>query len=186
MRAEDYISTYSRPLSTWRIGGQDLFTPRSESEPLGGTIRQPHRYECRSVPGAMDIESDNPLGFYPARAVPSSAYIHRAAPVSKTELALMRWLDELHLRHPFAGAQTLRDLLRGEEGHRIGRKRVRRLMRRMGICVLYRRLRTRVPAPGHTSTPTCYAGLRSGEPTRFGLPTSPISRCVAVACTCSR
>jgi putative transposase len=33
-------------------------------------------------------------------------------PVSAEDMKLMRRLDELHLDHPFAGAQMLRDLLR--------------------------------------------------------------------------
>ena len=32
-------------------------------------------------------------------------------PVSASDLALMRRIDELHLNHPFAGARMLRDLL---------------------------------------------------------------------------
>jgi putative transposase len=46
-------------------------------------------------------------------------------PVSESNLALMRRIDELHLEHPFAGARMLRDLLR-QEGIRIGRRRCRR------------------------------------------------------------
>ena len=59
----------------------------------------------------------------------------QATPVLATELALMRRIDELHLDHPFAGARRLRDLLR-QEGHTIGRKRVRTLMTRMGIVAV--------------------------------------------------
>ena len=57
--------------------------------------------------------------------------------VSASDLALMRRIDELYLIAPFAGARMLRDLLR-REGHRIGRKRVRIMMARMGseaLCV---------------------------------------------------
>jgi putative transposase len=44
--------------------------------------------------------------------------------------ALMRWIDELHLHYPFAGARMLRDLLR-QEGRAIGRRQVTTLMRRI-------------------------------------------------------
>jgi putative transposase len=50
-------------------------------------------------------------------------------------------MDELHLDYPFAGSRMLRDLLRNE-GRPIGRKRVRRLMRQMGIEALYRKPNT--------------------------------------------
>ena len=53
----------------------------------------------------------------------------------------MRRMDELHLDYPFAGSRMLRDLLRNE-GRPIGRKRVRRLMRQMGIEALYRKPNT--------------------------------------------
>ena len=50
----------------------------------------------------------------------------------------MRRIDELHLAHPFAGSRMLRDLLK-LEGRLIGRQRVSRLMRKMGIEALYRK-----------------------------------------------
>ena len=53
----------------------------------------------------------------------------------------MRWMDELHLEFPFAGSRMLRDLLRNE-GQPVGRKRIRRLMREMGIEALYRKPNT--------------------------------------------
>jgi putative transposase len=77
---------------------------------------------------------------------------YRATPVSATNLALMRRIDELHLDHPFAGARMLRDLLR-REGHLLGRKRVRTLMTRMGIEAVYRKPRTSQRHPAHTVYP---------------------------------
>jgi len=44
----------------------------------------------------------------------------------------MRLIDEEYTRHPFYGSRRLRDWL-NDQGHRIGRDRVRRLMRQMGI-----------------------------------------------------
>ena len=70
-------------------------------------------------------------------------------PVSESDLALMRRIDELHLEHPFAGARMLRDLLR-QDGIHAGRKHVRTLMRRMGIEALYRKPNTSKRHPGHT------------------------------------
>jgi putative transposase len=70
----------------------------------------------------------------------STAY-YTPKPTSREDLALMRRMDELHLEHPFAGSRMLRDLLRNE-GQPVGRKRVRRLMRQMGIEALYRKPNT--------------------------------------------
>jgi putative transposase len=77
-------------------------------------------------------------------------YLPRA--VSAGDLAIMRRLDELHLEFPFAGSRMLRGLLTGE-GIKVGRRRVRTLMKRMGIEALYRRPRTTKPEPGHKIYP---------------------------------
>jgi putative transposase len=67
----------------------------------------------------------------------STAY-YQPVPVSSEELALMRWIDELHLKIPSAGSRTLRTFLR-KDGHRLGRQRIRRLMRKMGLEAIYRK-----------------------------------------------
>ena len=81
----------------------------------------------------------------------STAY-YQPRPVSATDLALMRRIDELHLDHPFAGARMLRDLLR-RKGYTIGRKRVRTLMTHMGIAAVYRKPRTSQRHSAHTVYP---------------------------------
>ena len=70
----------------------------------------------------------------------STAY-YTVKPTSPEDLALMRRIDELHLDYPFAGSRMLRDLLRNE-GRAVGRRRVRRLMQKMGIEALYRKPNT--------------------------------------------
>ncbi len=51
---------------------------------------------------------------------------------SEEDLALMRWMDEISLEDPTAGARRCRDLLR-LKGQHISRKRLQRLRRIMGI-----------------------------------------------------
>ena len=70
---------------------------------------------------------------------------YQPRPVSERDLLLMRRIDELHLEAPYYGARKLAVQLR-REGHWIGRKHVRTLMRRMGIEALYRKPRTSIPA----------------------------------------
>jgi putative transposase len=70
----------------------------------------------------------------------SSAY-YRPQPVSEADQKLMRRIDELHMEFPFAGARMLARLLR-REGHAVGRRRVRTLMKRMGVEALYCRPNT--------------------------------------------
>lgn len=64
-----------------------------------------------------------------------SVYYTPAA-VSASDLILMRRMDELHLRYPFAGSRMLRDLL-NREGFDVGRKHVATLMARMGLEAVY-------------------------------------------------
>ena len=66
----------------------------------------------------------------------SSAYYHPKA-TSSSELELMRQIDELNLRYPFYGARRLRDALWDEHQVRVTRKRLRRLMRLMGLRAIY-------------------------------------------------
>ena len=81
----------------------------------------------------------------------SSVY-YRPKPVSQEDQRLMNRIDRLHLEFPFAGSRMLRGLL-CLEGFKVGRKRVRRLMKLMGVEALYQRPRTTKPAPGHKVYP---------------------------------
>ena len=61
-------------------------------------------------------------------------------------LALMRVIDKQFLETTWYGArQMVRHLRRA--GQTVGRKRVRRLMARMGLAAIYQRLETTVPHP---------------------------------------
>ena len=73
-------------------------------------------------------------------------------PVSATNLALMRRMDELHLEYPFMGTRMLRDQL-NRKGFDVGRKHVGTLMKRMGIEALYRKPGTSKKHPGHEIYP---------------------------------
>lgn len=80
------------------------------------------------------------------------AVYYRPEPVSPSDLALMRRIDELHLEHPFAGSRMLRDLLR-REGVDVGRRHVATLMRKMGIEAIYRKPNTSKKHPAHPVYP---------------------------------
>ena len=70
----------------------------------------------------------------------SSTYC-RAKAVSNEDLATMNKIDGLHLDKPFLGSRRLTDTLK-EDGNHIGRNRVVRLMRLMGIQAIYPKPRT--------------------------------------------
>jgi len=92
----------------------------------------------------------------------SSVY-YLPRPVSASDLAIMRRIDELHFDFPFAGSRMLRDFLRAE-GVEIGRHRVITMMLRMGIEALYRRPNTSNPAPGQKIHPYLLRGLAVERP----------------------
>lgn len=87
----------------------------------------------------------------------SSVY-YTPQPVSASDLALIRRIDELHLNHPFAGARMLRDFL-NQEGITVGRRHVATLMKKMGIEALYRRPNTSRKHPKHPVFPYLLRGL---------------------------
>ena len=81
----------------------------------------------------------------------SSAY-YRPKLIANEDLALMRLIDEIHLRLPFYGSRRIRDELE-EHGHTVNRKRIRRLVHQMGLRALYPRQRTSQPGKGHKIYP---------------------------------
>jgi putative transposase len=78
------------------------------------------------------------------------------------DLALMRRIDELHLALPFYGSRRMTFEL-NREGRGVNRKRVRRLMRVMGIEALVPRPGTSKAAPGHKIYPDLLRGLSITE-----------------------
>jgi putative transposase len=92
-----------------------------------------------------------------------SSLYYQPRPVSPADLALMRALDELHLKHPFLGARRLAPMLR-RAGFEVGRRHVGTLMHRMGIEPIYRKRRTSVPEPGHKVYPYLLTNLAIERP----------------------
>jgi putative transposase len=95
--------------------------------------------------------------------VARSGVYRRPRPANDNDPALMRRLDELFTAWPFLGSRRLTALLRGE-GHPINRKRVQRLMRRMGIAALGPKPRTTKPVPGHKIFPYLLRGVTIDRP----------------------
>jgi putative transposase len=67
-------------------------------------------------------------------------------------LELMRLLDEQYTRTPFFGVPKMTDALR-KRGYIVNPKRVRRLLRQMGLEAIYPKPRLSEPAPGHRIYP---------------------------------
>ena len=74
------------------------------------------------------------------------------------DLELMTLMDRQYLQTPFYGSRKMQAWLRGL-GHPVGRNRVRRLMRLMGLEAIYRKPNTSKPAPGHRIYPYLLKGV---------------------------
>lgn len=75
----------------------------------------------------------------------------------------MRLLDEQYTRTPFYGARRMTYWL-GQQGYGVNVKRVRRLLRQMGLEAIYPKPRLSQPGPGHRIYPYRLRGLRIDRP----------------------
>ncbi len=75
----------------------------------------------------------------------------------------MKLIDRQYLATPFYGARKIAAWLK-HQGHLVNRKRVRRLMRIIGLRAIYRRPRTSQPAPGHKVYPYLLSGMKITQP----------------------
>jgi putative transposase len=82
---------------------------------------------------------------------------------SAYNLRLMRLLDEQYTRTPFYGWPRMTAWLR-REGHPVNPKRVRRLLRLMGLQAIYPQPKTSTPAPDHKRYPYLLRGLKITRP----------------------
>jgi len=83
--------------------------------------------------------------------------------ISGEDLTLMKLIDRQYLATPFYGARKIAAWLKSQ-GQRVNRKRVRRLMRIMGLNAIYRHPRTSVPTPGHKIYPYLLSGMKITRP----------------------
>ncbi len=92
-------------------------------------------------------------------AVPRSSAYGKSQDVSTADIDLMRQLDELSLKWPFYGSRRLCGELQ-QQGYRVNRQRIQRLMRKMGLRAIYPKPRTSQPGKGHKIYPYLLRGLR--------------------------
>jgi len=76
---------------------------------------------------------------------------------------LMRLIDDEYTRHPFYGSRKMASWLR-RQGYRVARKRVQRLMRRMGLQAVAPEPCTSRPVPAHPVYPYLLRGLAIERP----------------------
>jgi len=95
--------------------------------------------------------------------LPRASFYYQPRPITALEELLLRLIDEVYTRCPFYGVRRITAWLRRQD-HDVNPKRVRRLMRRMGLEALYPRRRLSLSAPGHTKYPYLLRDLRIERP----------------------
>lgn len=92
-----------------------------------------------------------------------STLYYAPAGESADNLALMALIDRQFLETPWYGSRQMARWLR-RQGHAVGRHRVRRLMRKMGLTPIYQPPRTSQPHPQHEVCPYLLKGLEIARP----------------------
>jgi putative transposase len=82
---------------------------------------------------------------------------------SEANLQFMRLLDEQYTRTPFYGVLRMTAWLQ-RQGYAVNEKRVRRLLRTMGLTAIYPGPKTSVPAPAHRIYPYLLRGVAITRP----------------------
>jgi putative transposase len=85
-------------------------------------------------------------------SISRSGFYYQPAGEIPLNLELMRLIDVQFLETPWYGSRQMGRHLR-REGYTVGRKRVRRLMAKMGLAPIYQRPRTTIPNPEHRIYP---------------------------------
>ena len=91
-------------------------------------------------------------------SISRSSFYYEGKGESPLNLALMRLIDAQFLETPWYGSRQMARHLR-RLGYTVGRKRVRRLMRLMGLQAIYQKPRTSDPHPDHRIYPYLLRGL---------------------------
>lgn len=93
---------------------------------------------------------------------PSTAY-YRPKGSEGRDAVLRNRIDEIYTAHPFFGSRQIRNVLR-REGMPVGRRRVRRLMRLMGLEAQCPKPNLSKPAPGHKVYPYLMKSVKINRP----------------------
>jgi putative transposase len=91
-------------------------------------------------------------------AVSRSSVYRPPAEVSEVDRAIMALIDRQYLARPYYGSRRMAAWL-ATQGHVVNRKRVRRLMRLMGLVAIYQRPNTSKPAAAHKIYPYLLGGI---------------------------
>jgi putative transposase len=92
-----------------------------------------------------------------------ASYYYEPVPADPLNLELMRQIDAQYLITPFYGWPKMTAALR-KQGYAVNGKRVRRLMRQMGLQAVMLRKRLAISTPGHRNYPYLLRNLLIARP----------------------
>ena len=92
-----------------------------------------------------------------------SSYYYQPQAPPEEELTLLWLLDEQYMKTPFYGSRRMAVVLR-QQDYPVGRKRVQRLMRQLGIEAIYPKPRLSKANPEHRVYPYLLRGLAITKP----------------------
>jgi putative transposase len=92
-----------------------------------------------------------------------SSLYYEPVPETAENLRLMRLIDQEYTAHPFLGSRRLTRWLM-EQGEEVNRKRVQRLMRRMGLEAIYPKPKLSAAGRGHRIYPYLLRNVRIQRP----------------------
>ncbi|ABK45091.1 Integrase, catalytic region [Magnetococcus marinus MC-1] len=93
-----------------------------------------------------------------------SSFYYQEKGESPLNLKLMELIDRQFMETPFYGARQMARHLRNHEGYCVGRKKICRLMAKMGLVPIYQRPRTTKPHPEHVKYPYLLRDLVIDKP----------------------
>ena len=135
------LENVTRAFETEEVGGGDASMREAELLQKIGELTMERRIfitRARSIamtPRRELVEPNAPLSMRwqcELLGVNRSRLYYEPVEPDGEQLALMRRMDELHLKHPFFGSRMMTQTLKAE-GSAVNRKRVQRLMRLMGL-----------------------------------------------------
>ena len=100
---------------------------------------------------------------YKLLGISRSGLYYQPKGISEEDLTLMKLIDGQYLVTPFYGARKFAVWLKSQS-YSVNRKRVRRLMRLMGLKAVYRRPSMSKPTPGHKIYPYLLNGMKIIRP----------------------
>jgi len=93
-----------------------------------------------------------------------SRFYYQATPIRERDLSMMDFIDTEFTAHPFTGVPRMVEVIQREKGIVVNHKRVRRLMRQMGLMALYPKPRTTQSIIEHTKYPCLIRSLDITHP----------------------